>query len=264
MSQSGAAPIVQVAIQAWRDVLKVLRAMGPLVAVTAALAVLFAFLWAEALQAIDLRNLTKPQSLGLPILSEAASNFILTPLVIAVYRFILLGQTTSSYRLVGRDRRSWRFFLYLMLLSLALGLFRLVALLVSDPEKFSAFGVIVFIAVFIAYAIFDARTTILFPALAIDVPGADVKAAFHDSRRHFWRISLVKLGALAPILITTEILGLWWKLHAGANTNSTFPILVLAGLSPVLATAAATAASQLYRDYADQLTPPSQLIPNRP
>ena len=264
MSQSAPAPILQVAKQAWRDTFAILRAMGPLVAVTAALAVLFAFLWAEALQAIDLGNLSKLQSLVLPILSEAASNFILAPLVIAVYRFILLGESTATYRPVGRDRRSTRVFLYLMLLSLALGLFRLVALLVSDPEKFSAFGVIAFLAVFIAYAIFDARTTILFPALAIDVAGADVKTAFHDSRRHFWRITLVKLCTLAPLLISTEVLGLWWRIRSGGAENTPFLLLVLAALSPILATAVAAAASQLYRDYADELTPPPALIPDRP
>jgi hypothetical protein len=264
MSPSGPASIVQVATQAWRDAFRIFRAMGPLVAVTAALAVLFAFLWAEALQAIDLKNLSKLQSLGLPVLSEAASNFILTPLVIAVYRFILLGESTTTYRLVGRDRRSTRFFLYLMLLSLALGVFRLVALLVSDPAQVSASGVIAFIAVFIAYAIFDARTTILFPALAIDVASANVKASFHDSRRHFWRITLVKLCTVAPILISTEILGLWWRIRAGGAENTPLLLLVLAALSPILATAAAAAASQLYRDYADKLKPPPALIPDRP
>ena len=263
MSQSAVAPIIQVATQAWRDTLRVLRAMGPLVAVTAALAVLFAFVWGEALQAVDLKNLSKLQTIGLPIVSEAASNFILAPLIIAVYRFILLDKSTATYRLVGRDRRSWRFFLYLMLLSLALGVFRLVALLVSDPAQFSALGVIVFISVFVAYAIFDARTTMLFPALAIDVPGANVTTAFHDSRRHFWRISLVKLCTVAPILIATEILSLWWTIHAGAKADSSFLLLVLAALSPILATAAAAAASQLYRDYADQLTPPPALTPDR-
>jgi hypothetical protein len=263
MSQSGPASIVQVATQAWRDAFRIFRAMGPLVAVTAALAVLFAFVWGEALQAVDLKNLSKLQSIGLPILSEAASNFILAPLIIAVYRFILLDESTETYRFVGRDRRSWRFFLYLMLLSLALGLFRLVALLVSDPAQFSALGVIVFISVFIAYAIFDARTTILFPALAIDVANANVRASFHDSRRHFWRITLVKLCTVAPILISTEILGLWWRIRAGGHENTPLLLLVLAALSPILATAAAAAASQLYRDYADQLTPPPALTPNR-
>jgi hypothetical protein len=263
MSQTGPASIVQVATQAWRDAFRIFRVMGPLVAVTAALSVLFAFVWGEALQAVDLKNLSKLQSIGLPILSEAASNFILTPLVIAVYRFILLGESTATYRPVGRDRRSTRFFLYLMLLSLALGLFRVVAMLVSDPEKFSAFGVIAFLAVFVAYAIFDARTTILFPALAIDVAGADVKTAFHDSRRHFWRITLVKLCTLAPLLISTEVLGLWWKIRAGAPQNAPF-LLVMAALSPIFATAVAAAASQLYRDYADELTPPPALIPDRP
>ena len=91
-------------------------------------------------------------------------------------------------------------------------------------------------------------------------PGADVKTAFHDSRRHFWRISLVKLCTVAPILIATEILSLWWTIHAGANADSSFLLLALAALSPILATAAAAAASQLYRDYADELTPPPSLV----
>jgi hypothetical protein len=264
MSQSGPASIVQVATQAWRDAFRFFRAMGPLVAVTAALAVLFAFVWGEALQAVDLQNLSKVQSLVLPILSEAASNFILAPLIIAVYRFILLDEPTTFYRPVGRDRRSWRFFLYLMLLSLALGVFRLVALLVSDPAQFSALGVIVFISAFIAYSVFDARTTLLFPALAIDVVSADVKASFHDSRRHFWRITLVKLCTVAPILISTEILSLWWRIRAGGQENTPLLLLVLAALSPILATAAAAAASQLYRDYAVELTPAPTLIPDRP
>ena len=264
MSPSGPRPIVQVATQAWLDAFKVFRAMGPLVAVTSALAVLFAFVWGEALQAVDLKNLSKTQSLVLPIFGEAASNFILAPLIIAAYRFILLDESTASYRLVGRDRRSWRFFLYLMLLSLALGVFRLVALLVSDPAQFSALGVIVFVSAFIAYAVFDARTTLLFPALAIDVASADVKTAFRDSRRHFWRITLVKLCTVAPILISTEILGLWWRIRAGGEENTPLLLLVLAALSPILATAAAAAASQLYRDYGDQLIPPRVLIPDRP
>ena len=217
MSQSGPASIVQVATQAWRDAFRFFEQWGPFVAVTAALAVLFAFVWGEVLQAVDLKNLSKVQSLLLPILSEAASNFILAPLIIAVYRFLLLGESAAFYHPAGRDRRSWRFFLYLMLLSLALGVFRLVALLVSDPNQFSALGVIVFISAFIAYAVFDARTTLLFPALSIDVAGADVKASFHDSRRHFWRITLVKLCTVAPILISTEILEFGGELGQAAK-----------------------------------------------
>jgi hypothetical protein len=38
----------------------------------------------------------------------------------------------------------------------------------------------------------------------------------------------------------------------------------MAALSPIFATAVAAAASQLYRDYADELTPPPALIPDRP
>ena len=90
-----------------------------------------------------------------------------------------------------------------------------------------------------------------------------MKTAFHDSRRHFWRITLVKLCTLAPLLISTEVLGLWWKIRAGAPQNAPF-LLVMAALSPIFATAVAAAASQLYRDYADELTPPPALIPERP
>ncbi len=105
---------------------------------------------------------------------------LVTPFLIAVHRFIILGEVTQEYRLKWRDRRYQQFFgwtFVVFLLSL------LPALAMNLPKHWTPT-----LLPAIALVVFIVRSIILFPAIAVDAPGATPRDAFEDTRGHGWYI----------------------------------------------------------------------------
>jgi hypothetical protein len=124
--------------------------------------------------------------------------FLLTPCMIAAHRFIILGEVTPHYRLAPRAPRFQLFFLWSLALSLGYWVpsFGLAALPQVMPYALVAGGALFIVAVFAVIVSF--RLMILFPAVAVDAPGATWDNALADTNGHVWRMLFITLLSGLP------------------------------------------------------------------
>ncbi|HLW90461.1 MAG TPA: hypothetical protein VKS78_04055 [Roseiarcus sp.] len=190
-------------------------------------------------------------SLVILILS-IVQGFFLTPLAIAVHRFVLLGESNDSYNLDPQSPRFQKFFTFLA------GIFFIEAI----PQFFrellwGPIGGVVGLVLAIVVAVIVTRNVILFPAVAVDAPGADWPNAMADTQGHSWRVFFILLCIALPLGIAGGILMavfafipiIGWVIIA----------LIRGALTVAIVASFAAAASHLYAAYANQLGRPSGL-----
>jgi hypothetical protein len=130
--------------------------------------------------------------------------FLLTPVLLASHRFVILGETTQDYIRALSTRRFWRFFL----LSAAIVAMLFVPILLtrwrSIVDEIYTPALYVGIASFVAASLW---LSLLFPAIAVDAPSAGLRNAIADIGGNVWRIFWVGVLALLPLLIATMVVG---------------------------------------------------------
>ncbi len=132
----------------------------------------------------------------------AARPFLLTPYLIAVHRFIILGETTAIYRLVPTDKRFQRYFVWSLVPAAMIPttgrLIHLISLDMSLPSVISTVAAVVALA---AMTVVAARIITLFPAVAVDAPGASWSRAIADTKGNTWRVFSTFLLAILSLAI---------------------------------------------------------------
>lgn len=208
LGRSGGAPrltIGQAAAQAWRDTRAALTALaGP------AQIAFFIYLLVSVARRLLLPadpGTATAALLGEFILSIGQA-FLLTPFLIAVHRFVILGET-GRYTLAPGEHRFQLFFLWSIALSL---------LAWAPPFLLWAFtgvsiagGLFLMLAGFayiVVATIISLRLIILFPAIAVDAPGATWRNAMADTKGSAWRILFIGLIAALPLVGVALVLGL--------------------------------------------------------
>jgi hypothetical protein len=183
-------------VLAWRDMRRAFVAMPVLAAV--ALAIVTALGLVETLA-----RPTAQGSVGLSMLASLAQAFVLTPYLIAVHRFIILDEVTPRYALEPGERRFQRFFGW----SVVLLLMSSVPILSTQllPLSIGLQVALMFIVMVVLLAL-SLRITILFPAAAVDAPGATLGNAIADTRGYAWRIFIVGLVAVFPVFAVGGLL----------------------------------------------------------
>jgi hypothetical protein len=126
---------------------------------------------------------------------------LITPFLIAVHRFIILGEVTHGYRLDWRDRRYQLFFGWAFVVLVLSQLPDLVA----NVSGHWMVTLLLVLAGYIAMLVIFIRTMILFPAIAVDAPGATPRHAFADTKGHSWTIFT---GFVVPFIPTAFIVAL--------------------------------------------------------
>ncbi len=188
--------IWRAAALAWRDMRRALVAMPALAAI--ALAIVTALGLVETLA-----ELMAKRSQGVALLASLAQAFVLTPYLIAVHRFIILGDVTARYVVAPAERRFQRFFGW----SVVLLLISSVPLLLTPLLPFSiAVQLSLLLIVMLVLIVLSLRITILFPAVAVDAPGATWSNAIADTRGYALRIFLVGLVTAFPLLVGAGLL----------------------------------------------------------
>lgn len=196
--------IWQAVVQAWRDALAALRALsGP------AQIAFFIYLVASVTRHLLLPvvpGATTATLLGEFVLSIVQA-FLLTPFLIAVHRFIILGET-QRYVLAPGEHRFQLFFMWSIALSLMMWVppFLISALpLRPAPVLTLAFGLgsLVYI---VMVTIVSLRLVVLFPAIAVDAPGATWRNAMADTKGNAWRILFIVLLAALPLIVLALLL----------------------------------------------------------
>lgn len=107
-----------------------------------------------------------------------------------------------------------------------------------------------------ALCVLFTRVTILFPAIAVDAPGADPGHAFEDTKGHGWYIFFLFVIPFLPSLLVLACIGglaIFLQPLAGRIL-----LLPLAGLTGVMwLTMAVVLASRLYQSLGNRLNQPN-------
>lgn len=201
-------PIFQAVAQAYRDVFHCLRELRTLalivLLITLAFAVFETLLFPAAVDETSRHVLLR-------FLSSLALGFLTVPYYIAVHRLLILGERTTVYALTPSNTRFQQFFWWWA----ALGVVTFVPIFVVQvlPQARTLTPLLLFVtlvlmlAVFLAIIIATLRLTIIFPAVAVDAPGATWENVMADTKGHAWRIFLFGLVASLPFLVPGLVLG---------------------------------------------------------
>jgi hypothetical protein len=189
----GRLPIVRAVAVAYQDVLRTSRVMRRLF--------LLALLIVLLIRVSDLVLPHGGTAVGLSIPVWVIRSLLLTPFLVAVHRFVLVDDVADHYAIEPHNPRFWRFFVWsLMLTFLLFGpsfLLLSSALLLGLPVTIAFICVTVSLIVAIIVCL---RLAILFPAIAIDAPGATAFNALADTRGFAVDIFLIYLLAALPIV----------------------------------------------------------------
>jgi len=187
-------PTLGAAYREWRRMLPALR---PLV-INALLIVL-------AISALDQfipTRLVEQELFGTAItLVEAAVRaFLLAPILIAIHRFIILDEITTSYAVPLGEPAFRRFFVWLFAFEVLAG-FPLDFFGALQTLNFTLAGsTIGFVAALIVAVALMVRLSILPPAIAVEAPGARPAAALADTKGLALRIFAIFFLAIIPWL----------------------------------------------------------------
>lgn len=217
MPSTTAPSIFGAAVQAWVDAFRAVVAM-PAVATIG-----FALLLAIGLAADLLPPLIRsgaPETLGQSLIwSGAASmveSFLLAPLGIAIHRYLLLGEVTRGYALQLADHRFLRFFYFSFALALLQTILFFVATLAfpvafdspASASEMNEIGLAAAGAIILGILAVTARLILVYPAAAIDAPGANWGDAWRATSGHFWTVALIFTLIGLPLLLL-------WRLVSG-------------------------------------------------
>jgi hypothetical protein len=190
-----------------------------------------------------------------------AHPFLLAPYLIAVHRFIILGEATAIYRLVPTDKRFQRYLVWSLVPAAMIPMTsRLIHLISLDMSQSSVISTIAAVVALAAMAVVAARMITLFPAVAIDAPDAGWGRAMADTKGNTWRIVLIFLltylpMAVAGIAVTSlaifvigSVIGHWMGRDAAATLTLAAVLAVwLAVIQTMAAILAVVIASRLYQ-----------------
>jgi hypothetical protein len=189
--------------------------------------------------------------------------FLLTPFFLAVHRFLLLGEAATRYDFKPSSPRFQLFFG-----CLAVGI-----VLVSIPSTLAAFAeakgpvyyfgrpppdvdsTIVTVARMVMWVIVT-QFLVLFPAVAVDAPGAGWQNAFNDSCNHIWFVLAVTILPFIPIRLLAVAVTPLLRFSPGSLTGLVAGMLWVGATLLIALTLGAVIASRLYQVVADRLNTP--------
>ncbi len=258
-----ALPIMQTFAASYRDWRRALSALR-ILAVSA-------FLILVALSAVEE---FVPQSLwdqnltghALDLADDAIWALLLTPILVAVHRFVIQDAVTPVYTLPLGDPVYQRFFVWLFALKVLSGLpFDLLGAMqaLAWPLWASTLGLIVALAAAIGLSL---RLTILLPSLAVQAPGATASHALADSKGQALRLLAIFVLVLVPWAAVSLGGTLLLGRRIGVTGSAQMMIdLVMGGvLQTIILTLSAVIASNAFRSLAAAVNRAPRLVLARP
>jgi hypothetical protein len=257
----------KIALVGWRAALRAITEMmsvaGP--------AFLFTLMAEAALQLFRSHSLAIEFAI-LP-LYWVAQSLVLTPLAIAVHRYVLLEEVTKHYALDRSDQRFQRYFGFavaLQALWLSLWIWWIIAHFVfgapmpGEPVPPGAgenlgWILVVGLAAPLVTCFVIVRVTlsiaILFPAVAIDAPGAGWRNARDDSEEHIFHMFCAFALGFVPTLLFDAIDDfILTPQQAGSHPAfQAIAIVLMAAKSVLIVSAFAAIASTFYVAYGRRL-----------
>jgi hypothetical protein len=189
--------------------------------------------------------------------------FLLTPFFLTIHRFLLLGEEATRYDFKPSSPRFQLFFGWLAV-SVVLVSFPslLVALMeAKDPLNYfsrpsTGFDFTIATAARIAALVMVQQLLVLFPAVAVDAPGAGWQNAISDTRNHIWFALAVTALPFIPIGLLGVAVATLFRFSTGSLTGLIAGLLWLGAMLLVASTLGAVIASRLYQVIGDRLNAP--------
>jgi hypothetical protein len=197
--------------------------------------------------------------LRLPILIGLC--FLLTPFLLAIHRLVLLGEQAMRYDLRPSSPRFQLFFGWLAVSALIVSIPSFLAALTAPEGPVTYLGerpaeldssIIVPAARVVAFLVMQ-RLFVLFPAIAVDAPGATWQNAASDTRGHLWFSLVVTILPFIPLrflgIAAASLLGFL----SGTSSVLIASTLWLGVMFLVSLTLGSVIASRLYQLTGDRL-----------
>jgi len=248
-------PIVDTAVAAWGDAFNVIGAM-PLVAGIAFAIMITISLLSFALLPAGYPAAASPWMPVFTILFSILQALLLAPLAIVVHRYVLLGEVTNRYPLEPSSARYVRFVSFAVLVKILGIIPGSIEDVIPRPEQnlavTGAAGVAILV-LFVVIMVVVVRRAILFPAIAVDAPGASWSNARRDTKGSSWRVAFIFICAALPAVIVS--IPLWYfTLRSGFDAGSRLMFSIISAVVEIPTLCAfAAAASRIYRARADRL-----------
>jgi len=241
-------------VAAHRDVLRAFYAMPKLVGIVA-----FIIVAQALLDVIVVNRLIPRESLFGHDIVLIVQEFLITPFLIAVHRFIILGEVTPNYVLQPYSARFQMFFGWQVVV--------LVATRISEPlilmlGKKNPVGYPIVAFILIAVVVAVTRMTILFPAIAVDAPGTTLRNAIRDTKGHGWYIFFLFLFSCVPIVVVAIVAASISLRLFGAVAGRVLILLVTGAAVVALLAIAVAIASRLYLALGEDVNRPAASAPS--
>jgi hypothetical protein len=252
MASSMQPSAINIALVGWREALKAITRMMPV----AGPAFLLALMSQTAYQ------LSRGHSFAIDVAISPVfgivQGLVLTPLGIAVHRYVLLGEVTPHYALNLADKRFQRFFgvaLAIQALWACIGFWLILGYFFGAPMLVVCFAAALITGIVVVNVMLG--IVILFPAVAIDAPGVGWRNAMDDSKGHAFRIFWAFAFGLVPMFALDEVAELiLGPRQFGFGPHPAFQaigIVLQAAESVLIVSAYAAIASTLYVAFGSRL-----------
>jgi hypothetical protein len=248
-------PVTEAVAEAYRDLFFAIRALWRLAGIA------FLILVANGVlqHFLELEDGSERVRLLTGFLFGAAQQFLLMPYYLAVHRLIILGQVTHSYRIVPGELGFQRFYWLSIAFDLLFFLPTVLTPLLSFARiryqlAFSAVVLVIAIHLFV-------RLIIVFPAFAVDAPGASLKNAYADTKGRAWRILGILLLAHLPfVLPLLALTAVFVRDEAAARSWALYSEIAVSAFGVVLVTLLVVIASRLYMSLGDRTKGTGQAV----
>jgi hypothetical protein len=187
--------------------------------------------------------------------------FLLTPFVMAVLRFVLVGEVAPRYALAPASPRFQLLFGWLAMMSLVANIpsFLLALTTPTGPIYYVGARLIeqsspaIVVAARVAVLVLLQRLLVLLPAIAVDAPGRTWQNAFRDTQDHVWFVLVASGLPFVPFVLLGAAMAPVFHSAAGTQAGLTASVLWAAAVFVVLIALAAVIASRLYQLLGDKL-----------
>jgi hypothetical protein len=245
-------PILPASKTAYRDLWHVIMAMPALIGCA-----LLIILAQTVVEIMVPQGVWSTPFLGsvLGFLLDVMRSFLLTPIMIAAHRYIILGEVTPGYVLDPGAPAFQAFFRWLVALSALSAAATLVHALVLAASPWIVVTTAVFIIGTIVVIAVTARLSTLFSAIAVDAAGANASNAWADTQGYAFGIFLIFLVASLPLAAVAilELFALGPGLMERGSTLSVIDLIIGSPIQTGLAILYVAIASRLFQALAHRL-----------
>ena len=244
--------IIQTAVMAWAAAFRVIGAMPLVVGIGLAIGLvisLASFAITPDPNAPFASGWSVVVGIITDVLEAVLQAVLLAPLAIVVHRYVLLGELTNRYPLDPSSARYVRFVGFSILINILLLIPSSLVFIANSKEHpaLVGFGIIGGLVLLIIIIIVAVRRAILFPAIAIDAPGATWSNARDDTKGSSWRVAFIFFCVALPAMVI--LAALYYVFRNSPLTSSIIESIIEI---PTLC-AYAAAVSHIFRARADKL-----------